>query len=99
MRKLTCLNADTRSTGRVLKCSWCMRSASCTTLHPGVLHFASAGDVYQLAARRRYPRHGAWNDLDRLGVRSEGVDAVIGVGVAQNKAVIGLVCCAEDVGR
>ena len=41
-------------------------------------------------------RHGAWYDLDRLGVGGEGVDAQVGVGVAQDEAVfIGL---AEDVG-
>ena len=69
----------------------------CTALqHPGVLHFASAGDVDQLAAWRRDAGHGAWNDLDRVGVWSEGVDAVVGVGVAQGKTVfVGL---AEDVG-
>src|SRR5919112_5540519 len=75
-----------------------MRQASCTTLHPGVLHLASARDVDQLAARRRYPRHGARDDLDRLGVWGEGVDAVVGVGVAQNKAIISLIWLAEDVG-
>jgi hypothetical protein len=31
-------------------------------------------------------------------VWGEGVDAVVGVGVAQNKAIISLVCLAEDVG-
>src|SRR5918993_2970195 len=72
-----------------------MRLASCTTLYPGVLHLASAGDVDQLAAWCRYPRHGAWNDQDVLGVWGEGVDAVVSVGVAQNKTIISL---AEDMG-
>src|SRR5829696_2901804 len=65
--------------------------------HPGVLHPAATGDVDQLAARSCDAGHGAGNDIDRLCVGGEGVDAVVGVGVAQDEAI--LAGLAEDVGR
>src|SRR5215210_9281173 len=81
----------------MLASSWCIRQALCAAKHPGVLHLAPAGDVDQFVARRGHPRHGAWYDLDGLGVGGEGVDAVVRVGVAKEE--VSLFRLAEDVGR
>src|SRR3712207_2613327 len=64
---------------------------------PGILRYATAGDVDQAAAGRGDAGHSAGDHFDGLRVQDETVDPVIGVRVAQTYLTV--FNGAQDVGR